>query len=141
MGSLMHTRSQSSPQTPRETVQISLSSVNSLLSLLGLLVTIGAWDTFLRPYLVIIPLVAATGWGLVGWLSLAEDFSYIASLSMATGVAVDILLSICLVASGWWHPVAAVSVLLAIDMLSNMALTLRSLRSLRRVRSKKETAS
>ena len=84
-----------------------------------------------RPVLVLAGLVIGSGWALVGWIDLRDDFSYVAAITLAVGVAAPIAISVVLVESNWWHPVGDSAAILAGAAALNLGQLLRDGRKAR----------
>ncbi len=107
---------------------------NAVVSISAAVFTLADWHNAARPYVVLVALLVGTGWAIVGWIDVACEFSYLASVTLATGLGVAILLSICLVVLRWWHPAVSVGALLCVSTASNVCLAGRSVRGSRGAR-------
>jgi hypothetical protein len=74
-----------------------------------------------RPAVTLVALVVGCGWAITGWLGLKE-FSYAATVTLATGIALWMLVSLVSVEVHWWHPNTTVAVALVVAGLSNAVL-------------------
>lgn len=118
-------------------VRLLVAAACAVVSLAGAVIVLGGVSSPARPAIVLVGLVLGTGWSVVGWIRLPREVAYVASLTLAVGVAVPIILSILLVESGWWHPVGSSGALLATAAGVNAALIARYL--LRRQRTAEES--
>ena len=64
------------------------------------------------PFIILTGAVLGTGWALAGWLD-TRDAAYGASIAIAAGIALIILISIVSLEVAWWHPAVTVGVTLA----------------------------
>ncbi|HLM95252.1 MAG TPA: hypothetical protein VK283_03005 [Acidimicrobiales bacterium] len=78
----------------------------------------------IAPFVVLAGAVLGCGWAMTGWLD-TRDAAYAASLTVAAGIALIIVISMIAVELGWWHPVIVVGVLSVGAALSNGGLSYR----------------
>ena len=68
--------------------------------------------------------VLGCGWAITGWID-TRDAAYAASLAIAAGVALVMVVSLVSIELAWWHPVTVVGVVSAVAALGNCALSYR----------------
>lgn len=81
----------------------------------------------LRPTMTLLAISMGCGWAIVGWIRL-HDWAYLATLTLAAGVSLMMLVGLCEVEVGVWHPVETVVVVLAVAGASNVCLLLHDVR-------------
>ena len=79
------------------------------------------------PFVLLTGAVLGCGWAATGWMD-ARDAAYAASLAIAAGIALLILVSIVSLEAAWWHPAVTVGVMLALAAVGNAAIACRDAR-------------
>jgi hypothetical protein len=76
------------------------------------------------PFIVLAGAVLGCGWAMTGWLD-TRDVAYAASLAVAAGISLIIVISMMAVQLTWWHPVVVVGILSVGAALGNAGLSYR----------------
>ena len=93
----------------------------------GALVTLAHLHDIVTPFVILAGAVLGCGWAVTGWLD-GKDAAYAASLAIAAGIALVILVSLVSIELAWWHPTSVVGVMLALAAVSNVGIAYRDAR-------------
>jgi hypothetical protein len=77
-------------------------------------------------FIILAGSVLGCGWAITGWID-TRDAAYAASLAMAAGLALVMVVSLVSIELAWWHPVIVVGVMSAIAALGNGGLSYRDI--------------
>jgi len=108
----------------RRDVRLGVDAAAAALCAVAAALVLGDVHTPVRAGLVLVALVAGTGWAATCWIDITEA-AFAAAVALATGLAVDLLFALFFVEIGWWHPQASAGALLAAAAIVNAVSTTR----------------
>ncbi len=94
-------------------IKVAVDAAVALLCVAASVVVLADVHSPVRPALVLVALIAGTGWAATCWIDL-DDVAFAATVALGVGLACLFLYGLFFVEIGWWHPIGSAGVLLAV---------------------------